>query len=177
MCARSDNQKSEIESKLDYDEIAFRQIGFACLAISKNRRTNRTTMTRHNVMKRIATWGNSFLFPSTSFRRTILSRYLGRPTLYATRRRSSLGPDVRSLLPRPIGLARDHSKKSCGSRGLQRDHASLICTVISGTGLENLTYPARSRNNGELDNTRRSSDNTLAAIGHTASARETHAPS
>lgn len=68
---------------------------------------DRTTMTRHNVMKHIATWSNSlffFLFLLSTLDPVAL--YLGRPTLCATRRRSSHGPGTHALAASAAGRSR-----------------------------------------------------------------------
>lgn len=114
--------------------------------------------------------------PSFSLRRSILSpHYLGRPTLCATRR-SSLGPDVRSLarslasFPRSVAREKAYRGYIAWASAWRRDHA-LICTVISGTrGESNLFHAAQGQwcDLTTPRSPRRSSDNTLAAIGHTA---------
>lgn len=150
---------------------------------------NRNTQSHNNdptsnVTKRSATRWSNFSFPrplfpfdARSYRHTIwvvlpFVPRVGHP---------SVRTFARSLASFPRSVAREkaYRRYSAWASAWRRDHA-LICTVISGTrGESNLFHAAQGQwcDLTTPRSPRRSSDNTLAAIGHTASASKIRAPS
>lgn len=146
---------------------------------------DRTTMTQRLTLRNVAQRDEAtslFLvfFPSTLDPIATLSGS-SYPLCHASvipRSGRSLARSLASF-PRSVAREKAYRRYIAWASAWRRDHA-LICTVISGTrGESNLFHAAQGQwcDLTTPRSPRRSSDNTLAAIGHTASASKTRAPS